>query len=40
MTTIPGVFAAGDIARPAPSISYAVADGVAAGTFAHRSLLT
>ena len=40
MTTVPGVFAAGDIARPAPSISYAVADGVAAGTFAHRSLLT
>lgn len=39
-TSIPGVFAAGDIARPAPSISYAVADGVAAGVFAHRSLLT
>lgn len=38
-TTIPGVYAAGDIARPAPSISYAVADGVAAGVFAHRSLL-
>jgi thioredoxin reductase len=38
-TSIPGVFAAGDIARPAPSISYAVADGVAAGVFAHRALL-
>ena len=38
-TTIPGVFAAGDIARPAPSVSYAVADGVAAGVMAHRSLL-
>ena len=38
-TTIAGVFAAGDIARPAPSVSYAVADGVAAGVFAHRSLL-
>jgi thioredoxin reductase len=39
-TTIAGTFAAGDIARPAPSISYAVADGVAAGVFAHRSLLS
>lgn len=38
-TSIAGVFAAGDIARPAPSISYAVADGVAAGVFAHRALL-
>ena len=37
-TSIPGVAAAGDIARPAPSISYAVADGVAAGVFTHRSL--
>jgi thioredoxin reductase len=37
-TTIEGVTAAGDIARPAPSISYAVADGVAAGIFTHRSL--
>jgi thioredoxin reductase len=38
-TSVPGVYAAGDIARPAPSVSYAVADGVAAGVFAHRSLL-
>jgi thioredoxin reductase len=38
-TSVEGVMAAGDIARPAPSITYAVADGVAAGTFAHRSLL-
>jgi thioredoxin reductase len=37
-TSIAGVAAAGDIARPAPSISYAVADGVAAGVFTHRSL--
>lgn len=37
-TNIPGVTAAGDIARPSPSISYAVADGVAAGIFTHRSL--
>ncbi|MGV3490337.1 MAG: NAD(P)/FAD-dependent oxidoreductase [Devosia sp.] len=39
LTTIPGVYAAGDAANPMPSISYAVAAGVAAGTFAHRSLL-
>jgi len=38
-TTVPGVFAAGDIARAAPSITYAVADGVWAGTVAHRLLL-
>lgn len=37
-TTVPGVVAAGDIARPSPSISYAVADGVAAGIFTHRAL--
>lgn len=40
MTTVPGVYAAGDAANPMPSISYAVSAGVAAGTFAHRSLLT
>ena len=40
LTTVPGVYAAGDVAHPMPSISYAVAGGVAAGTFAHRSLLT
>lgn len=38
-TTVTGVFAAGDIARPAPSITFAVADGVWAGTAAHRFLL-
>jgi thioredoxin reductase len=38
-TTVPGVFAAGDIARQAPSITFAVADGVWAGTAAHRFLL-
>jgi thioredoxin reductase len=38
-TSVDGVLAAGDIARPAPSITYAVADGVAAGTYAHRTLL-
>jgi thioredoxin reductase len=40
MTTVPGIYAAGDAANPMPSISYAVSAGVAAGTFAHRSLLT
>ena len=38
-TTIPGVFAAGDCARPAHNISWAVADGAAAGIFAHQSLV-
>jgi thioredoxin reductase len=38
-TTIPGVFAAGDIARPAPSVPLAVADGAMAGVAAHRSLV-
>lgn len=38
-TSVEGVMAAGDIARPAPSISYAVADGVMAGTYTHRTLL-
>lgn len=38
-TTVPGVFAAGDIARAGPSITFAVADGVMAGTAAHRFLL-
>lgn len=39
LTTVPGVFAAGDAAHPMPSISFAVAAGVMAGTAAHRSLL-
>jgi thioredoxin reductase len=38
-TTVPGVFAAGDAARPMHSISLAVADGAIAGVAAHRSLL-
>ncbi len=38
-TTVPGVFACGDAAVPAPSVSYAVADGVRAGTGAHQSLV-
>lgn len=38
-TTVAGVFACGDAATPVPSVSYAVADGVRAGTAAHQSLL-
>ncbi len=39
MTTVPGVYAAGDIARMPHSVSWAVADGVTAGVSAHRSLV-
>jgi thioredoxin reductase len=38
-TTVPGVFACGDVAQAMASIAYAVADGVRAGMFAHRSLV-
>lgn len=38
-TTIAGVFAAGDIVRGAPNVTWAVSDGVMAGTAAHRSLV-
>jgi thioredoxin reductase len=38
-TTVSGVFAAGDIARPFPNATLAAADGVLAGIFAHQSLL-
>jgi thioredoxin reductase len=38
-TSVPGVFACGDIATPLPAVAYAVADGVRAGTFAHQSLV-
>jgi thioredoxin reductase len=38
-TTAPGVFACGDAAAANPSVSYAVADGVRAGTAAHQSLV-
>lgn len=37
-TTVVGVYAAGDIARPMHSITLAVADGATAGTGAHQSL--
>ncbi|OZI51492.1 NAD(P)/FAD-dependent oxidoreductase [Bordetella genomosp. 4] len=38
-TTIPGVFACGDLARPAGSVALAVGDGAMAGAAAHRSLM-
>ncbi len=39
LTSVPGVYAAGDIARAPHSISWAVADGVTAGTSVHRALV-
>ncbi len=38
-TTVPGVFACGDLARPAGSIALAVGDGAMAGAAVHRSLM-
>lgn len=38
-TTVPGVYAAGDITRVAHSATFASADGVMAGTALHRSLV-
>jgi thioredoxin reductase len=38
-TSRPGVFAAGDLARPFYGSSFAAADGVTAGVACHRSLL-
>ena len=39
LTTVPGVYAAGDIARAAHNVTWAVADGVTAGLALHRSLV-
>lgn len=39
MTTVPGLFAAGDIARAPHGVSWAVADGATAGVAAHRMLV-
>lgn len=39
MTTVSGLYAAGDIARAPHSVSWAVADGVTAGTSVHRALV-
>lgn len=38
-TSVPGVFAAGDITRGAHSVTWASSDGVTAGVAAHRSLV-
>lgn len=38
-TTVPGVFAAGDLASPMPNATLAAAAGVMAGGAAHRSLV-
>ncbi len=38
-TTVPGVFACGDMAMPAASIAFAVGDGMLAGVAAHQSLI-
>lgn len=39
MTTVPGVYAAGDAARAPHSVAWAVSDGVTAGIFLHQSLV-
>jgi thioredoxin reductase len=39
MTTVPGVYAVGDITRGAHTVTWAVADGVTAGLALHRSLV-
>jgi thioredoxin reductase len=39
MTTISGVYAAGDITRSTHNVTWASADGVTAGTAVHRSLV-
>jgi thioredoxin reductase len=39
MTTVPGVYAAGDIVRDAHTLTWASADGVTAGLAVHRSLV-
>ena len=38
-TTVPGVYAAGDITRGAHTVTFAAADGVTAGLAVHRSLI-
>jgi len=39
MTSVTGVYAAGDIARAPHSVSWAAADGVTAGTSVSRALV-
>ncbi|ACE83946.1 NAD(P)/FAD-dependent oxidoreductase [Cellvibrio japonicus] len=38
-TTVPGVFACGDLARPAGSVTFAIGDGALAGFAVHKSLI-
>jgi thioredoxin reductase len=38
-TTVPGVFACGDAARPFGNVALAVGDGAMAGAATHRSLI-
>ena len=38
-TTVAGVYCCGDAARSAPSVAFAVADGVMAGVAAHQSMI-
>ncbi|HET9624412.1 MAG TPA: NAD(P)/FAD-dependent oxidoreductase [Kofleriaceae bacterium] len=38
-TSLPGVFACGDVATPAGNVAGAVGDGARAGAFAHQSLI-
>lgn len=39
ITSVKGLYAAGDIARVPHSVSWAVGDGVTAGTAVHRALV-
>jgi thioredoxin reductase len=39
MTSVPGIYAAGDIVRSGHSVSFAVADGVMAGISVHQALV-
>lgn len=38
-TSVPGIFACGDMARAAGSVTFAVADGAMAGLATHRTLM-
>jgi thioredoxin reductase len=39
LTTVPGVYAAGDVARPMPNATWASSDGVTAGVAMHRAMV-
>ena len=38
-TSVPGVFACGDLARPMGSVTFAIGDGAQAGFALHKSLI-